>query len=145
VNELERTIVAAFQRLRRSAPATIEDRGCGRDTRGMGGVLGLHDADKGVDGGSCVAARQRADFSQGSRHLLLHYEEFGGVAWRRSSVREARLGRSPRRFAQDDRDQERQCERDQVNCHRSSSCWKEKARHARGKDNAIISGANPIP
>jgi len=70
MDELERTVIAILQSLRRPAPAAIEDRGGGGDPCCMSGVLGLHDADKGVDGGSCVAARQRADFSESFGHVL---------------------------------------------------------------------------
>jgi len=58
MNQLERTIVAVLQRLRGLAPAAVEDRGRGGDARGMGRVLGLHDADKRIDGCPGMAARQ---------------------------------------------------------------------------------------
>src|ERR1700753_2263985 len=45
VDELKRAMVAILQRLRRLAPAAIEDRRRGRDARGRCRVLCLHDAD----------------------------------------------------------------------------------------------------
>ena len=60
------------QRLHGLAPAAIEDRVGGRDARGRRRILASHDADQHIDRRPGVAARQRADFGDGSFcHLLL--------------------------------------------------------------------------
>ncbi len=58
VDQFKGAIFAVLQRLHGPAPAAIEDRGGGGDACGMAGVLGLHDADKGIDGRARMAARQ---------------------------------------------------------------------------------------
>src|SRR4051812_24245286 len=62
--------VAGLERLRGLAPAAIKDRIGGGDARGRGGVLGAHDADQDVDRRPGIAARQRADFGDGSGHYF---------------------------------------------------------------------------
>src|SRR6185437_361661 len=70
LDELESAIVAILQRLHRFAPAAIEDRRRGRNARRGGRVLGLHDADQGIDRRAGVAARDRTDFGEGFGHFL---------------------------------------------------------------------------
>ena len=64
VDEFERTVAAALQRLRGLAPAAIEiGVGC-RDARGRCRILASHDADENADRGSGVAPCQRANFNK---------------------------------------------------------------------------------
>src|SRR5450755_4714753 len=72
VDQLERAFVGGLERLRGLAPAAIEDRIGRGETRGMGCVLGAHDADQDVDRRSRVAARQRTEFGDGSGHNFLN-------------------------------------------------------------------------
>ena len=69
VDQFKGAILAVLQRLHGPAPTAIENRGGSGDARGMAGVLGLHDADKGIDGGPRMAARQRTNFGQGFGHF----------------------------------------------------------------------------
>ena len=57
MDELERAVFAAFERLRGLAPAAIENRVGGRDTRRGGRVLAAHHADEDIDRGAGMAAR----------------------------------------------------------------------------------------
>ena len=65
MDQLERTVIAIFQRLRGLAPAAVQDRIGGGDARGMRGVFRAHDADKDVDRRLGMAARKRAYLGDG--------------------------------------------------------------------------------
>ncbi len=67
VDQFECTITAVLQRLRRLAPATVENRIRRGNARRRGRVLRSHDTNQYIDGGSRVTARQRADLGQRSR------------------------------------------------------------------------------
>jgi hypothetical protein len=56
-DQLKPTVLATLQRLRRLAPATIENGVSGRDARGRRCILASHDADEDADRGSGVSPR----------------------------------------------------------------------------------------
>ena len=69
VDQFERAISAALERLRGLAPAAIQDRIGRGDPRRRCRIFRPHDADQDIERGPGVAARQRADFGKRLRHL----------------------------------------------------------------------------
>src|SRR3954447_5660588 len=76
-------VIATFRRLRRLAPAAVQDGVGRRDARRGRCILTSHDADKNVDRGPSVATRQRTNFKDGFFHLLLVPIRLDIFAWRR--------------------------------------------------------------
>ena len=68
VNEFERAVAAVLQRLRRLAPAAIQNGVGGRDAGGGGCILASHDADENADRGPGVAACKRSNFNKSLGH-----------------------------------------------------------------------------
>ena len=58
VYEFERAVTTVLQRLRRPAPAAIEDGVGGGYAGGRRCIFASHDADENADRSSCVAARE---------------------------------------------------------------------------------------
>ena len=69
VDQFERAISAALERLRGLAPAAIQDGVGGGDPRCRGCIFASHDSDQDIERGPGVAARQRADFGKRLGHL----------------------------------------------------------------------------
>lgn len=68
VDQFEGPVIAGLDCLRRLAPAPVQDGvGRGNPCRGRG-VFRTHDADKDLERGSSVAARQRTNFGEGFWH-----------------------------------------------------------------------------
>jgi hypothetical protein len=75
-------VIAIFRRLRRLAPAAIENGVGGGDACRVGRILRPHDADQGVDRASGVAARERANLGQRS----LGHEQANQVSYSNGTI-----------------------------------------------------------
>jgi hypothetical protein len=73
MDQFKRAIIAIPQRLRRLAPAAIENGVRRRHARGGRRVLASHDPDEDVDRGSGVTSRQRTDFGEGFGHVGIFF------------------------------------------------------------------------
>src|ERR1700743_2796727 len=97
MDQFQRPFSGPFQRLRRLAPAAIQDRVSSRDTRRSGGILAAHDADQHIDRGTRMAARQRTDFSESSGHDV-SIPSWPGIAVRRKASLPLAYARPSRSF-----------------------------------------------
>jgi hypothetical protein len=66
LDQLEGAVVAVLDRLRRFAPAAIQDGIGGGYFCGRRRILAAHDADQDVQRRPCMAPRGRANFGDGS-------------------------------------------------------------------------------
>ena len=84
MDQLEPAIAAVLQRLRRLAPAAIEDGVGGRDAGRGRSILAPHDADENADRGSGVTTCQGANFKNrlGLAHLGFPVGRSAIVVWR---------------------------------------------------------------
>ena len=68
MDQFERTFTTILQRLRRFAPAAIEECVGGRDTGGRRCILAAHDADENTDCSASMTACERSNFNESLGH-----------------------------------------------------------------------------
>jgi len=71
VDQFERTVLAVLKRLRRPAPAAVENSVGSGDACGMRCFSGAHDTNQSIDRGPRVATGKRADFDESLGHGVL--------------------------------------------------------------------------
>src|SRR5689334_8358139 len=71
MDQFECAVLTGVERLRRLAPAAVEQCVGRGDARRMGRVLGAHHAGQGENRGPCMAACQRSNVGKSLGHALL--------------------------------------------------------------------------